>query len=220
MPKTPPSRTARDAMAPVEIRPLTAERFADLATLFNQGGDPKWCWCAFFRIPGSYWGNTTPEANRQILEEAVHTTGREGRAPGLVAYRGGEAVGWISIGPRDDYVRLQRSRVLGPLDEKPVWSIVCFVVGRKARGQGVARALLDAAVDYARDHGATLLEAYPVETGGSRVPSASAYTGTLSMFEHAGFKVAARRQAPGAKRERPVVRRRIRRRRSKKTPMG
>lgn len=205
------ARVDGDAPAPLVIHPLTAARFADLAALFNQGGDPKWCWCAFFRIPGSYWGNTTAAANRSILEDAARTTARERRAPGLIAYRGGEAVGWVSLGPRSDYERLQRSTVLGPLDDKPVWSIVCFVVGRRARGQGVARALLEAAVDYAREHGATLLEAYPVETDGSRVPSASAYTGTLSMFERAGFTVAARRRAPGAKRDRAIVRRRVRR---------
>ena len=198
----------------LDIQPLTRERLPDLASLFNQGGDPKWCWCAFFRIPGSYWGNTTPRGNREILEEAVRTTAGEGRAPGLIAYRDGEAVGWVSLGPRTDYTRLERSTVLGRLDDKPVWSIVCFVVGRRARGQGVARALLNAAVDYAREHGARLLEAYPVETDGSRIASASAYTGTLSMFERAGFKEAARRRAPGANRDRPIVRRRIRATRS------
>ena len=72
-------------------------------------------------------------------------------------------VGWVSVGPRGDYERLAHSRVLAPVDDKPVWSIVCFVVGRQARGQGVATALLDAAIDYARDHGATTLEAYPIE---------------------------------------------------------
>ncbi len=76
--------------------------------------------------------------------------------------------------------------MLAPVDARPVWSIVCFVVGRAARGQGVATALLAAAVAYARDHGATMLEAYPVDTGGGRVPSANVYHGTLSMFERAG----------------------------------
>ena len=86
---------------------------------------------------------------------------------------------------------------------RPVWSIVCFVVGRTARGQGIAAALLAAAVDYARDHGATMLEAYPVDTGGGRVPSANVYHGTLSMFERAGFRVVERRQF---NRPRPSVR--------------
>ena len=78
---------------------------------------------------------------------------------------------------------------MAPVDDKPVWSIVCFVVSRKARKQGVAHALLEAAMDYAREHGATLLEAYPVETEGQRVPAAHAYKGTMGMFERAGFEV-------------------------------
>jgi GNAT superfamily N-acetyltransferase len=91
-----------------------------------------------------------------------------------------------------------------------VWSIVCFVVGRRHRGQGIATALLDAAVDYARAHGATLLEAYPVDTTGGRVSAATAYKGTVGMFERAGFAVAERRRANRSSPERPIVRRRIR----------
>jgi GNAT superfamily N-acetyltransferase len=194
----------------LKIHPLTPRRMADLARLFGQGGDPKWCWCAFNRVRGMTWANSTPESNRQVLADAVRTTAREHRAPGLVAYRGDEAVGWVSLGPRDDYDRIQHSKVLAPLDDKPVWSIVCFVVGKSARGQGVAHALLDAAIAYARQHGATLLEAYPAETDGKRIPSASAYRGTVSMFERAGFEVVARRQFNKTTPVRPIVRRRVR----------
>jgi len=194
----------------LKIHPLTPARMADLAKLFGQGGDPKWCWCAFNRVRGMTWANSTPESNRQVLADAVRTTAREHRAPGLVAYRGSEAVGWVSLGLREDYDRIQHSVVLAPLDDKPVWSIVCFVVGRKARGQGVGHALLDAAIAYARQHGATLLEAYPAETGGKRIPSASAFRGTVSMFERAGFEVVARRQFNKTTPVRPIVRRRVR----------
>jgi GNAT superfamily N-acetyltransferase len=210
-----PKRETRHAETPpqLEIHPLTPSRLADLAGLFGQGGDPKWCWCAFYRVRGTLWNTATPAENRSVLEKAVRTTARESRAPGLVAYRGNEAVGWMSLGPREDYDRLEHSRVLGRVDDKPVWSIVCFVVGRKARGQGVAAALLDAGVAYAREHGATLLEAYPADTAGQRIPSAEAFKGTLSMFERAGFDVVARRRAQGARAPRPIVRRRVRPRR-------
>ncbi|MDQ2675148.1 MAG: GNAT family N-acetyltransferase, partial [Chloroflexota bacterium] len=130
----------------LEIVPLTAERQSDLADLFDQGGDPKWCWCSFYRLRSLDFKDATPASNRRVLETAVGTTAAEGRAPGLVAYRDGAVIGWVSVGPRDDYERLQHSRVLAPVDERPVWSIVCFVVARSARGQGVARALLDAAM--------------------------------------------------------------------------
>jgi GNAT superfamily N-acetyltransferase len=200
----------------LEILPLTPKRLPDLAALFGQGGDPKWCWCAYYRVRSIDFSTATPTGNRRVLESAVEATAAEGRHPGLVAYRDGEAVGWVSVGPRDDYARLQHSKVLGPIDDRPVWSIVCFVVARRARGEGIARALLDAAVEYARDHGATLLEAYPVDTEGGRVPAAHAFKGTLGMFERAGFEVAERRRANAASAERPIVRRAVRRRRQRR----
>lgn len=200
----------------LDIRPLTRERLPDLASLFDQGGDPKWCWCSFFRVRSTDFRTATPAGNRRILEGAVKTTAAEGRSPGLVAYRDGAVVGWVSVGPRDDYDRLQHSRVLGPIDDRPVWSIVCFVVARAARGEGVATALLDAAVDYAREHGATLLEAYPIDTEGGRVPAAHAFKGTVGMFERAGFEVVERRRANAASASRPIVRRAVRRRRQRR----
>jgi GNAT superfamily N-acetyltransferase len=193
----------------LDIRPLTPETWPGLAALFEEGGDAKWCWCAFWRVRGLDWTNSTPEANRDLLRGLAE---RGGQPPGLVALRDGRAVGWVSLGPREDYERLEHSRVLARLDERPVWSIVCFVVSRKARGHGVGTALLEAAVDYAEAHGATLLEAYPADPGEGRLPAASAYGGTVGMFERAGFTVAATRQAPGATRPRRIVRRELRER--------
>lgn len=198
-----------DMAATLEVLPLTPDRLPDLAGLFGQGGDAKWCWCAFFRVRNVDFQRATEASNRAVLEGAVGTTAAEGRAPGLVAYRDGEAVGWVSVGPREDYQRLQHSKVLAPVDQRPVWSIVCFVVSRRARGQGVARTLLDAAIEYARRQGAELLEAYPVDTGGKRVPAADAYKGTLAMFERAGFEVVERRQSNRTSPVRPIVRRQL-----------
>jgi GNAT superfamily N-acetyltransferase len=196
----------------LDFRPLTAKRIPDLATLFDQGGDPKWCWCSFFRIRGRDFTNSTGAENREVLAAAAVEGARAGHAPGLVAYDDGAVVGWVSVGPRADYERLTFSKVLAPVDDRPVWSIVCFVVGRRSRGQGVARAMLDAAIDYARDHGATMLEAYPVDIpSGERIPSANTYAGTLPMFERAGFEVVERRQATAKSRPRPIVRLTLRR---------
>ena len=189
------------------IEPLTPDRLPDLASLFEGGGDPKWCWCAYYRVRSTDFSKASKSRHRGVMEGTVVENARDGRAPGLVAYDGDEAVGWISIGPREDYERLAHSKVLAPVDEKPVWSIVCFVVGRRARGRGVAKALLQAGIGYARKHRARTLEAYPVEVpAGGRIPSADVYRGTLSMFESAGFEVVARREVPGGRTPRPIVR--------------
>lgn len=188
------------------IVPLTPDRWPALAALFEQGGDPRWCWCAYWRKRGLDWSNSTGASNRDLLRGLVEG----GRPPGLVALdEGGAAVGWVSVGPRADYERLGSSKLLAPVDDQPVWSIVCFVVARRARGQGVARALLDAAVAWAADHGAPAVEAYPVDVGDGRVTSASAYTGVLSMFEAAGFDVVTVRQWNATTRPRHIVRKTI-----------
>jgi ribosomal protein S18 acetylase RimI-like enzyme len=189
-------------MPDLTIVPLTAARLDDLASLFDQGGDPKWCWCAYYRVRGRTWSNSTPVDNRALLGELADRA----LAPGLVAFSDAGVVGWVSLGPREDYERLAYSKVLGPIDDRPVWSIVCFVVGRQSRGQGIAGALLDAAIDHARASGATTLEAYPTDTDGDRVPSANLFKGTLSMFLRAGFTVVARRQANVTSAPRPIVR--------------
>ena len=129
-----------------------------------------------------------------------------GVAPGLVAYRDGAAIGWVSLGPREDYERLAFSKMLRPVDDRPVWSIVCFVVAGRQRGKGVATALLDASIDYARERGAKTLEAYPIHESRGRVSSDAAYTGTQGMFERAGFEVVELRQWNQTSPPRPIMR--------------
>ena len=195
-------------MAEYAVVPLTPDNFEDLRALFEErgprGGLPTyaWCWCTYFRFRGRDWTNSTSAGNRAALEDLT----KRPLAPGLVGYDDDRAVGWVSLGPREDYERLAYSKVLAPIDETPVWSIVCFVVSRKARRKGVAAALLEAAIEFARDHGATTLEAYPVDTSGGRVPAANAFHGTLTMFERAGFEVVERRQWNATSPVRPIVR--------------
>jgi GNAT superfamily N-acetyltransferase len=123
--------------------------------------------------------------NRAWLEARVTA---DGTPIGLVALRDGVAIGWVSLAPREDFHRLGTSRTIPTLDGDGVWSIVCFVVGRAARRHGLSAALLKAAVAYARQAGATTIEAYPVAPPpDGRVSAASAYTGVESTFLDAGF---------------------------------
>jgi len=184
------------------VLPLTPERWPDLEALFNAKGCSvaRGCWCMYYRRSGARGplpsGTTAAQANRADLKKLT----RGDTPPGLIGYRGKVPVGWVSLGPRKDYAKLQRSPVMKPVDEQPVWSIICFVVPAEHRGQGVARALLDGAIAYAKKQGATLLEAYPVDKSG-RSDDDAMWFGAKSMYDDAGFEEVARRKP-----QRPVVR--------------
>lgn len=157
----------------------------------------------YWRRRGVDWARSDPGANRDALRRLV----RPPIPPGLVALEpDGRAVGWVSLGPREDFERLERSRVRPRLDGLPVWSIVCFVVGRRARRRGLAAALLDAAIAFARTHGAPALEAYPVDTAEGKVSATTLYTGALSTFRKAGFDVVRQIDSPRATVTRTIVR--------------
>jgi GNAT superfamily N-acetyltransferase len=156
----------------------------------------------YFRRPGLDWTNSSGADNRAGLARLAENE----LAPGLVGYREHRAVGWVSLAPREDYGRLTAAKLLAPIDAKPVWSIVCFVVSRRVRGSGVASALLGAAISFATEHGATTLEAYPVATERGRVSAANAYHGTQSMFERAGFSVVEVRRWNATSPPRPIMR--------------
>jgi GNAT superfamily N-acetyltransferase len=128
-----------------------------------------------------------------------------GHVPGVLAYAGREPVGWCAIAPRAQYPGLGRSRILKPVDDRPVWSITCLFVARSWRGRGVSTRLLEAAARLARRRGARIVEGYPTEAGPRRTADAFVFTGLASAFERAGFVEVLRRS-----RTRPIMRREVR----------
>jgi GNAT superfamily N-acetyltransferase len=152
-----------------------------------------------------WWRPTAAEFERRkgaLNKRAMKALVRGGEEPGLLAYDGEEAVGWCAAAPRAAYPRLGRSRVLRPVDDADVWSVVCFYVAKPRRRRGVATALLRAAVDFVRARGAKIVEGYPVEPAKGRTPDAFAYPGLASSFSEAGFVEVARRSPT-----RPIMRR-------------
>jgi len=117
----------------------------------------------------------------------MHSLVAAGTIPGLLAYIGDQPVGWIAVGPREEYARVRRSPPLRPMDEQPVWSIVCFYTRREYRQQGITRALIEAAMLHATAHGAATVEAYPVASWQDKVGPGDAYTGIASTFRALGF---------------------------------
>jgi GNAT superfamily N-acetyltransferase len=165
----------------VDVRPLTASRWDDFVDLFTRpgprgGGGPgsgSGCWCMWWRL------RRRPEQNRAAMEQLV----REGSTPGLLAYDGGRAVAWISVAPRESYGQLVRSRTYAPPDDDAgVWSIACLYVHPTERRRKLARGLLERAIAFAFEHGATAIEAYPAS-----VVKRSDYMGSLPGYSKLGF---------------------------------
>lgn len=167
----------------VAVHPATAGRFDDIVAVL--GCDPTSpCCCQYWRMSSGDYSRSSLGAR----SGALRTQTRETPPPGMLAYVGDEPAGWCGFGVRQRMERLGRSRTIPAVDDVPVWAVFCFTVRTGFRRRGLARALLEGLVDYARDHGAPALEAYPVDTGGARIHGTAAYVGTTGMFEDAGFR--------------------------------
>jgi GNAT superfamily N-acetyltransferase len=189
----------------LDVEPLTRDNWDDLVELFARPGASiaRGCFCMCYRRSGRHEvpaGLAYSESNKKALKALVD----RGIVPGLIGFEKGRAIGWISLGPREEYAKLARSPVMKPVDEKPVWSIVCFFVDAKARHRGVAEALLQGATKWARERGATLLEAYPCDKPNGAVDDFM-WFGAKTMFDRAGFAEVARRRPT-----RPVMRKTLR----------
>jgi GNAT superfamily N-acetyltransferase len=125
-------------------------------------------------------------------KQELHSLVRSGVTPGLVGYTNNAPVGWISLGPREEYRKLERSRIMKAVDETPVWSIVCTYVAKRHRGQGHQHKLLEGAIDFAREQGVRMLEAYPVDKP-ERSHDDFMFFGSRSLYERAGFREVVRR---------------------------
>jgi len=180
----------------LEFRPVTPERWPDLEALFGEHGAYGGCWCMWWRLKRSEFAKQIGQGNREALRRIVEA----GEVPGLLAYDDDQPVAWCSVAPRETFPALERSRTLKRVDDKPVWAIVCFFVAKSARRKGVMLKLLRAAVEYARSHGARIVEGYPVEPART-LSGASGFTGIVSTFRQAGFVEVLRRS-----RTQPIMR--------------
>ena len=184
-------------MAADWVQPLTADRWPDLERLFGPQGAYGGCWCMWWRLSGRDFEGASSNDRRALLQARSH----QEPPPGLLAYDAdGNPIGWIAVAPREEFGRLQRSPKLKPVDAEPVWSINCFYVDRQSRRDGVATALLAAAIEHAARYGADLVEGYPIDPA-QPTNDDDLFTGSLGLFLAAGFSEVARRGG------RPIVRR-------------
>jgi GNAT superfamily N-acetyltransferase len=178
------------------ILPLTTERWPDLETLFGPSGACMGCWCMWWRVRNKDFN----QLGREGLKNGLRTLVHQGVEAGLIAYADATPAGWVTIAPRSQYVRLATSKLLAPVDDQPVWSMPCFFIHKSYRGKGLMRVLIQGAVDYARTHGATIIEVYPFESQ-SQTSTMNIYTGVVSAFRDLGFVEVERRKP-----NRPIMR--------------
>lgn len=175
-------------MSTMTTEPATISRWNDVQHSLSGGGDGRSCQCVWPILRSRDWRASTFEQRQQIFRDEIQT----GPPPGLIAYLDGEVAGWIRIGPRTGQLRILHTRAIAAateedLDDASVWAITCFVVRREHRGRGLNAQLLEAALAYAGESGARMVEAYPVDTSSGSHRSNDLFHGTLSTFLRAGF---------------------------------
>ncbi len=189
---------SRKSGSSYHVYPLTKERWEDFENLFGARGACGGCWCMYQRLPRAEFESGKGEGNRRAMKQLV----TNGAIPGLIAYEGDEPVAWCSVAPRAHFPGLERSRILKPVDEKPVWSITCFFVAKHHRRRGLTVQLLRAACEHVKKSGGKIVEGYPIEPKQESMPDVFVWTGLVAAFKKAGFKECARRSET-----RPIMRR-------------
>jgi GNAT superfamily N-acetyltransferase len=187
----------KTSRALLRFHPATPGRWRDLEQLFGERGACGGCWCMSWRMRRSQFEKQKGSGNKRALRRLV----RSGRTPGVLAYAGSSPVGWCSVAPRPEFSFLERSRVLAPVDDRPVWSVTCLFVARPSRRRGLSVKLLKAAVALVRRQGGRIVEGYPVEVARDALPDVFAWTGLAAAYRRAGFREAERRSAT-----RPIMR--------------
>jgi hypothetical protein len=181
-------------MSNYTIKPLSPDTWADFAKLaerhngcwnavhgscWAQGGG---CWC--MRFQRSCTEERAGEGNRGRKERLVS----EGRAHAALVFDADVAVAWCQYGTPKELPNIyHRKEYRAGLDELPDYRLTCIFVDKNHRAIGAAAAALGGALDLIAQAGGGVVEAYPQDTDGQRIPASALYSGTRGLFERAGF---------------------------------
>ncbi len=180
------------------IEPLGRNNWEKFVQLFGSRGACGNCWCMFYRLKKQdFEKGKENQGNRKAMKKLVW----QGRPAGVIGFADSEPVAWCAFAPREDFLKIENSRVHKRIDDEPVWSVPCFFVARKFRNQGVSVKMLEALIKYAKKGKIKIIEAYPVIPARGRLPDAFAWVGLYKSFARVGFKVVDR-----TSKNRPMVR--------------
>lgn len=180
-----------------DFKSLTLSTWNDFVDLFGDKGACEGCWCMTWRLKAADYKVRRGAGNKKIMHQLV----KKNKPIGLLAFDGNKAVGWCAVAPREEYIRLESSKVLKPVDDKPVWSVSCFFIKKEYRRKGLSQLLLKEAIKYAKSNGATIVEGYPTEPKKDKMTDVFVWTGLSSAFINCGFKEVERRSET-----RPIMR--------------
>jgi GNAT superfamily N-acetyltransferase len=193
-----PRVTNTDFLKELTVEPLTKDNWGKFEELFGEKGACGNCWCMYYRLPkpefveGKHNGG-----NKNKKKELVWNS----KPTGILCCYEGQAIGWCALAPRKDFVKLEKSRVHKPIDDKPVWSIPCFFIHKDFRRLGISVVMLKGIIAYAKKNKIKILEAYPTIPTQDKLPDSFLWIGLYKSFERAGFKIVDR-----TSKNRPMVR--------------
>jgi len=187
-----------DFLNQLTFEPLTKANWNNFVQLFGSKGACGNCWCMYYRLKKSdYQEGKADDGNKAALKELVWKE----RPTGILGFYEGQAIAWCAFAPREDFIKLESSRVHKRIDDKIVWSIPCFFIDKNFRRHGVSSELLKGVIRYAREVGIKIIEAYPTTPTQEKLADSFAWIGLYKSFERAGFEIADR-----TSKNRPMVR--------------
>jgi GNAT superfamily N-acetyltransferase len=167
----------------LKFKVLSPSRWKDVEKLFGERGACGGCWCMWWKLSRKEFEKQKGNKNKKAFQKIV----ANGERPGIIAYYKNQPIGWCAVAPREKYPLLESSRVLKRIDNKEVWSVVCFFIERSFRNKGVAVELLKSAIEFVKKSGGKIIEGYPIEQK-EKTADVFAWTGFASSFIKAGFK--------------------------------
>ncbi len=182
----------------ITIEPVTKKNWKNFVLLFGEKGACGSCWCMYYRLKNSeFKEGKSDDGNKNAMKKIVW----KGKPAGLLGIVEGQPVAWCAFAPREDFLRLENSRVHKRIDDKPVWSIPCTFIDKNYRRMGLSVEFLKAVVKYAKKSGIKIIEAYPTIPTTEQIPDSFAWVGLYKSFERAGFEIVDR-----TSKNRPMVR--------------
>jgi GNAT superfamily N-acetyltransferase len=190
--------TGSDFLNQLTFEPLTKLNWNKFTGLFGEKGACGNCWCMYYRLlKTDFQERKADDGNKRAMKEIVW----KGKPAGILGLYEGQAIAWCAFAPREDFIKLEKSRVHKRIDNKVVWSIPCFFIDKNVRLHGVSVELLKGVIRYAEENGIEIIEAYPTIPTQAKLPDSFAWIGLFRSFESARFEIVDR-----TSKNRPMVR--------------